>query len=81
MWKRVREKVCTDNKRVHEDIDLAIHITHMGGKIMRDNNLVVAISGRRIKYSPASFFGEYPLRVIRTLAYHSKDILTPFLPL
>lgn len=80
MWKKVRSQVCLDDSKVHEDIDLAIHIIDLKGKIMRDDKLVVGVSGRRMKKNPASFFGEYPLRFIKTLAYHKKDLLTPFLP-
>lgn len=79
IWKRVKPHVCLDNKKVHEDIDLAIHINDIGGNIMRDDELVVSVSGRRMKKNPMSFFGEYPLRFIKTLARHKKDIITPFL--
>lgn len=80
IWNKVKNHVCHDNNTVHEDIDLAIHIIDAGGKIMRDDKLVVAISGRRIRHNPASFFGEYPLRFLKTLAAHKKDIITTFLP-
>src|SRR3989339_606661 len=79
MWKKVKPYVCLDNKKVHEDIDLAIHINDLGGHIMRDDELIVQVSGRRIRKNPMSFFGEYPLRFIKTLARHKKDIITPFL--
>lgn len=79
MWNKVKPHVCLDNKKVHEDIDLAIHINDAGGKIGRDDELVVQVSGRRMKKNPISFFGEYPMRVLKTLAYHKKDLITPFL--
>jgi len=79
MWIKVKPHVCLDNKKVHEDIDLAIHINDIGGIIMRDDSLIVHVSGRRIRKNPVSFFGEYPLRVLKTLAKHKKDLLTPFL--
>jgi len=70
IWKKVRSKVCLDNKKVHEDIDLAIHIIREGGKIIEDRSLIVKASGRRIKNDPISFFTEYPIRIARTLLYH-----------
>lgn len=81
IWKKVRNEVCLDDKKVHEDIDLSIHITAAHGVIARDNNLMVHISGRRIKKNPQSFFGEYPIRWMRTLMYHKKDIISSFLAL
>lgn len=79
IWNKVKPYVCLDNKKVHEDIDLAIHINDIEGRIMRDDTLIVSVSGRRIRRNPISFFGEYPLRFIKTLAKHKKDIITPFL--
>lgn len=79
MWITVKDDVCLNDKRVHEDIDLAIHIIDAGGTISRDDKLIVKISGRRIKKNPVSFFGEYPLRVMKTLLYHKKELVTPFL--
>lgn len=79
IWEKVKPHVCLDNQKVHEDIDLAIHINDIGGNIMRDDELIIQVSGRRVKKNPVSFFGEYPLRFIKTLAYHKKDIIKPFL--
>lgn len=70
VWEKIKFQVCTDNKKVHEDIDLAIHIKKAGGKIMVDNSLVVAASDRRIKNNPLSFFTEYPVRFVRTFLNH-----------
>ncbi len=72
IWNKVKDKVCLDDKKVHEDIDLSIHIAEAGGKIGYDKTLIIQISGRRIKNNPASFFLEYPLRVIRTIQVHGS---------
>ena len=53
--------------RFSEDIDLSIHIHKVGGRILIDKSLIVAVSGRRIVGNPASFFIEYPCRLIKTL--------------
>jgi glycosyltransferase involved in cell wall biosynthesis len=79
MWERVKNDVCLNDSKVHEDIDLSIHITAAHGVIARDHNLIVYISGRRIKKNPQSFFGEYPLRFMKTLLYHKKNIIASFL--
>ncbi len=75
MWEKVKNKVCLNDKLVHEDIDLAYHIQEAGGIIKRDNRLVVDTSSRRIKRNPYSFFSEYPARFMKTLMYHDKTIL------
>lgn len=67
IWNKVKDKICQDDKKVHEDIDLAININNCNGKIFYNPNLIVKISGRRILKKPESFFIEYPLRLIDTL--------------
>ncbi|HEX7542579.1 MAG TPA: hypothetical protein VF385_00650, partial [Patescibacteria group bacterium] len=69
IWLKVKKELCADDKKVHEDIDLAIHIKKYG-EIFFEPNVVVKISGRRIKYNPLSFFLEYPLRLIKMLKIH-----------
>lgn len=69
VWKKVREEVCSDDKEVHEDIDLSIHISKYG-KILFDSDLLVYASARRIKKNPTSFFVEYPIRLMRTIRNH-----------
>lgn len=71
-WEKIRNKVCLNETRVHEDTDLAIHIQKNGGIISYDKTLLVGISGRRIKNNPFSFFIEYPIRLIKTLYGHRK---------
>ena len=69
IWSKVRNEICTNDKEVHEDIDLAIHIKKYG-EIFFEPNVVVKISGRRIKHNPLSFFLEYPLRLTKMLKMH-----------
>jgi len=70
LWNKVKDNVCLDDKRVHEDIDLALHINKVGGKIYIDPSLVVKVSGRRIVNNPFSFFCEYPIRLLKTEFNH-----------
>lgn len=67
IWQKIKDSVCLDDKKVHEDIDLAIHILEAGGVLKVDKSLIVEISGRRIKSNPLSFFIEYPVRIVKTL--------------
>lgn len=69
IWKKVKNEVCVDEKKVHEDVDLSIHIAKYG-KIAFDPNWITFTSARRINQKPFSFFVEYPWRLIKTIYYH-----------
>jgi len=73
IWEKVKNSVCYDESVIHEDIDLAIHIKQKGGKIIFSKSLLSYTSGRRIVKNPLSFFGEYPLRIMRTYQHHNKS--------
>ncbi|OGK46254.1 hypothetical protein A3A93_06525 [Candidatus Roizmanbacteria bacterium RIFCSPLOWO2_01_FULL_38_12] len=70
IWEKVRKDVCMDDKRVHEDIDISIHIARKGGKIFIDKSLVVPTSARRLYKAPWSFFIEYLIRLLRMTLDH-----------
>ncbi len=70
LWNRIRLHVCLQDNAVHEDVDLALHIQEAGGRIFFDRNLIMEVSGRRIKSDPLSFFFEYPQRLQKTLRAH-----------
>jgi glycosyltransferase involved in cell wall biosynthesis len=74
MWNKVKNETCKDDNKVHEDIDLALHILKNKGKIYRDNTLVVKMSARRLKYKTFSLLIEYPYRMIKTYKLHSFKI-------
>lgn len=69
-WEAVRNDVCLNDKKVHEDVDLTIHMVKKGFKIKKDPKLLIKTSARRIKSRPHSFFVEYPIRMAKTLAAH-----------
>lgn len=73
VWEKVKSDTCIDDTKVHEDVDLAIHILKRGGIIRRDNKLLVSISTRRARSKPLSQFIEYPLRLVKTLRSHLED--------
>lgn len=64
-WENIRNNVCLEDKYVHEDIDLAIHIVKEG-KIKFDNTLIVKASRFRFK----AFFTEYAVRFVKMLLSH-----------
>jgi len=67
IWQKVKNEVCLDDRKVHEDIDLAVHVSKYS-TIRYDPLLTVYISGRRLT-NPCSFF-EYPYRWIKSLISH-----------
>jgi glycosyltransferase involved in cell wall biosynthesis len=70
-WLKVKKDICFDDKKVHEDIDLSIHIGKLG-KILFERSLIAYASGRRLKNNPSSFFGEYPLKFLKMLKDHRQ---------
>jgi glycosyltransferase involved in cell wall biosynthesis len=80
IWSKVKNEVNLDDSIVHEDIDLSLNITKIGGKIGYDNTLVVKSSSRRILNKPDSFFLEYPARFVTTFLVN-KINPTSFYPL
>lgn len=66
-WETVKDEICLNDKEVHEDIDLSIHLARHGFVIKRDSSLIAKSSARRIKNKPTSFFIEYPYRVLTTV--------------
>lgn len=70
-WEKVRKEVCTTDALVHEDIDLAIHLSKYG-KIKFDSKLIIATSARRWK-KPYSYL-EYSYRLAKMLRKHKIKI-------
>jgi len=70
IWQKVKNEVCLDEKNVHEDIDLSLHILKNGGKIIYVWELETAVSARRIVKTPWIFFINYPYRLIKNLLSH-----------
>lgn len=70
IWKKIGTEVCMEDHDVHEDMDIAIHVHKAGGKILADYSLVSSASARRILGNPFSFWGEYPIRLVKTFRRH-----------
>ena len=70
-WDKIRDEVCLDDKKVHEDVDLAIHIGTIG-KIYFDSRLIVSASSRRL--TKLKTYYEYPYRYLRTIQHHKAPM-------
>lgn len=68
-WELVKDELHHNDRAVHEDMDLAIHIRQYGD-IAYDRRLTTTTSARRLVSEPESFFIEYPLRNLRTVMIH-----------
>lgn len=68
-WNKIENDLCKDEKKVHEDLDISFHIKKYGPVIHDSRNLSLT-SGRRIRYNPWSFFGEYTIRFFKMLWSH-----------
>ena len=69
VWNKVKDKICLDDTKVHEDIDLSFHIKKFG-EIFFNSKTIVDSSARRIINNPLSFFGEYIFRFFKMYYTH-----------
>jgi glycosyltransferase involved in cell wall biosynthesis len=67
LWEKVKNEVCMDNTKVHEDFDLAIHLWKYA-KIEFDEDLRVITSPRRWKSVSSDI--EYTTRLFKMLRNH-----------
>lgn len=75
VWEKVKSDVCLDGKKVHEDIDLSIHLNKIA-KIKFDNKLIVGTM--RMRWQQIGT--EYALRLMKMLYSHKPfpiKILNP----
>ncbi|MDE2025328.1 MAG: glycosyltransferase family 2 protein [Patescibacteria group bacterium] len=74
-WEKVKRDVCMDNSKVHEDMDLSMHLAKYG-KLKFDPKFPVYSSSRRLK--DATAYVDYPYRSVKTITIHQKMFpLTP----
>jgi glycosyltransferase involved in cell wall biosynthesis len=67
VWEKVKNDVCLDDKKVHEDIDLSIHLNKLT-KIKFDNKLIVGT--RRTDW--AKIGTDYTARLFKMLYTHRR---------
>lgn len=65
VWEKVKGNVCLDDKKVHEDIDLSIHLNKLT-KIKFDNKLIIRTTRTRWKQIGT----EYGVRLMKMLYTH-----------
>lgn len=65
VWQIVKQNVCLDGAKVHEDIDLSIHLNKLT-KIKFDHKLIVETRRTRWKLLGT----EYPVRLLKMLYSH-----------
>jgi len=70
-WNMIKHEVCQNDKTVHEDMDLAIHLAEHG-KIVFNPSLIVQTSFRRWK-KLYTYFG-YPYKYLTTIEQHKRWI-------
>lgn len=72
-WEKVKNITCLNDKIVHEDLDLAIHLSQLRiGKVVFDKTHKVGASERRWKHLMP--YIEYPYRYLRTLQHHKQSL-------
>jgi glycosyltransferase involved in cell wall biosynthesis len=69
VWEKVKNSVCLDDKKVHEDIDLSIHLNKLT-KVKFDNRLIVGT--RRTPWTKIAT--EYPVRLTKMLYFHRHQL-------
>ena len=67
-WMKIKNSVCLNDRQVHEDMDLAIHL-HKYGTINYVPEMQIDVSARRIKYNFYSIMTDYLFRWIRTMFF------------
>lgn len=76
-WRQIASEVCTDEtNKMHEDIDLSIHLAQHDLKAIYAPAMVGGMSARRLRDSPKDY-RHYVMRFERTYAHHG--IMNPVL--
>ncbi len=76
-WEEIKGEVCSDDDKVHEDTDLAIHIGKVG-KVGYARDLKVRTSARRLRQSPSSLLVDYMVKWADMIAFHKKYRISTF---
>lgn len=74
-WEDVKDRVCHQNT-IHEDLDLAIHLSKSGYKIAYKKQMLAGASTRRLDADPKSYH-KYLKMNIETYRAHGIETITP----
>lgn len=70
VWHEIKPELCDDpDNLMHEDVDLAVHLTQLGYKTIYDSRLSSGVSARRLENNPKQFYS-YIMRNERTFKEH-----------
>lgn len=72
-WEKIKNSVCLNDKEVHEDMDLAMHLAPYGN-ICFIPSLQIKVSARRIKQNLYSILLDYSYRWFRTMLFHKHGL-------
>jgi glycosyltransferase involved in cell wall biosynthesis len=75
LWLAVRDEVCRDDQRVHDDLDLSIHLPP-GTRVLRDPRLSVGVSTRPFR-DPGKL-RRYASMGVHTFVKHWPEQLPPY---
>lgn len=80
-WEAIKDDTCLDAEDVmHEDIDIALHLSEHGLKISYNPKMVGGMSARRLEDSPWEFYN-YIMRYERTFRAHGVRSATARIPI
>ena len=75
VWTGVREQFCRRDQRVHDDLDLSVHLPP-GTRVIRDRRLSVGISSRPLR--DAAKLTRYVAMAVHTFVKHWPRELPPY---
>lgn len=75
VWTVARERFCRSDQRVHDDLDLSVHLPP-GTRVIRDRRLSVGISSR--PFRDAAKFRRYVAMAVHTIVKHWPHELPPY---
>lgn len=67
-WEAIKDEICLDDSKVHEDIDITMHLKKKKGIIIYDQELMVSISSRRLRQLIT--YIDYPYRFLYLFFTH-----------
>lgn len=74
-WRDIRDHVCRDEAdEMHEDIDISIHLSQRGHRVVYGSKMVAGMSARRLDDNPRDYY-HYVWRWERT--YHAHRLPNP----
>ncbi len=79
-WSVIKNKTCSNESEIHEDIDIALHLDDDYFLIHYEPKMVVASSARRIG-DPLKDFYKYMKRYTNTYKQHGRDPMVARIPM